>query len=157
MTGGRCTDKSPQDGDAPALEDRPHTRAQPLVGLLAERGGTRVLVVGDNRLPGIDPVRGHASARQRRGDDARREKLAGCGDDIERARRDLAQHRQCPDDVGELIELRVNLRPQPLQRGSAYEFLRSCDVAVPNQPRSGERLFQMASHRQMPPRQGARR
>ncbi len=92
----------------------------------AERRGSRVLAVGDDRAACIDPVGGHAGFGQRGGDDARAEKLAHRRDDVERARRDFAKDGERTDDVGELIELTGDVREQ---RRSAPDPMTSARTA----------------------------
>ena len=80
-----------------------------------------MLVVGDDGAARVDPFAGQPGVEQRGGDDARAEQLAHRRDDVERARRDLAQHRQRPDDGGQLVELLVDVRRERRDIASARQ------------------------------------
>jgi hypothetical protein len=63
-----------------------------------------VLGVGDEDGAGVDPARGEAGVLQRGGDHATARQLAEGHDRVGRARRDLLDHREGPDDRLELVE-----------------------------------------------------
>ena len=104
-----------------------------------------MLVVGHNHLSRIDPLRVNPRRGQRRSDDARGEKFADGCHDIERAGRDFPQDRQSLDDVGQIIELGVDLRHQLVQRTTAHEFASGGDVPFANQLCPGECLGKVRS------------
>jgi hypothetical protein len=143
MAADGCANKSPQHRNAASVEKGPDSCLESCVRLLTERRRPCVLIVGDDYLPGIDPLCRNTRARQRSSDDARREELADSRRHVERANGYLTQHGQSPDDIGELIELSVNLREQLFQRGSAHKITRRDDVPPANVARPGQRLIQV--------------
>ena len=62
------------------------------------------------------------------------------GHDVERAWRHFSQDRECFDDVGERVELGVDLREQRVERSAADESASGDDVPFANQLRPGQRL-----------------
>ena len=65
-----------------------------LVGLVEQRRGLRVPVIGDDHLARIDVHGVHSVMLEMIGDDQARQPLAEAGDGVDGARRQLAQHRQ---------------------------------------------------------------
>ena len=82
---------------------------------------------------------------QRRGDDARAEKLAGGGDDVERARRHLAQHAERAHERGELVELRGDLCAERTVRRVRRERARRRQVPFAQLLETRKRLVDAAS------------
>ncbi len=109
----RGADVPADDRHEPGREVRRHLPLQGVAGLGGQWRGSRVLVVGDDRLARVDPRRIDAGGLKRARHDAAAEQLARRRDAVAGARRGLAQDRERRQHRAQLVDLLLDRRDRP--------------------------------------------